>query len=357
MPYYNVCRTHVLIISKNQLTLAERKRTTNSNSCPWQGFSNRGPPIPLPSVALTSHLISAQKHSGWVSVLHPEGVLYFFHETKVCAQVVLTQVSYCDSIQRIFTDAHIYDEKIFNRLNSHLKTIEDFLDDIGHHENLIGQCDLVLDLVHKDFDKWDQEKGTYDGDYDCTYYFVDHQTKVIFWLDPFSANNFETGVQGVNCKTHLRKFKVHRLYIWSDQVFLGHEMEAQYWYVLFFLCPLDRTSTDVHRYHCQLFPSSIQVSRLGIQELRDIILHNLAGITYKLGIITLSWPPIEDTLTRSHNSTSPFGHEELNRALKWVNSLESRHYCLNELSGTETNDTLSRKYEWFTYPWLHFSLG
>ncbi|KAF9444838.1 hypothetical protein P691DRAFT_304969 [Macrolepiota fuliginosa MF-IS2] len=201
---------------------------------------------------MTRSFEPAQKIKGWTPILHPDGVVYFFNKNK-----------------NIFTDAHIYNKTVYKCLRAYLATIEDFLRRTDH-ENLTGDCDLVLDLLPNNPDQWDKENGAYTGDYDCRYYFVDHKTKAVFWLDMFPANLFETNVKGVSCKTHLR-----------------HEIEAQYWY------------------HCQLFPSSTNLSYSGIQGLRDIILHGLA-----------------DTLVRSHNSTSPLGQEELNKALKWVNSLE-----------------------------------
>ncbi|KAJ7727012.1 hypothetical protein DFH07DRAFT_970281 [Mycena maculata] len=86
---------------------------------------------------------------GWVAHIHPEGALYYFHEDK-----------------RIFTDAHLQDNAVFDLVTKYLADIEQFLVDneFCRHPGV----DLVVDFVQRE------------GRTECGYYFVDHCDRVVF---------------------------------------------------------------------------------------------------------------------------------------------------------------------------------
>ncbi|TFK34470.1 hypothetical protein BDQ12DRAFT_738210 [Crucibulum laeve] len=178
---------------------------------------------------------------GWISCLHPEGARYFFHEQK-----------------RIFTDANLYDPNLLDHITTDIAIIYDFIR--TQSIELAPTVDLVLDLVY------DEEHELIDR-----YYFADHQSRTIFFLDEIDGYDLPAWhqIEGVTAHSHI-----------------GHEIEAQYWY------------------HCQLFPTTLAITHEHVNELRDLLMH-----------------AIGDTMT-SQTSTSPYDHDDLQKLLGLTNSLK-----------------------------------
>ncbi|KAF9440349.1 hypothetical protein P691DRAFT_780107 [Macrolepiota fuliginosa MF-IS2] len=193
---------------------------------------------------LTMRFVAPWEPPGWEPIVHPEGQLYFWHEEK-----------------RVITEAYLYDQDTLHQVCRHLAKIEDFIERM-RLPDILGRHDLVLDLS-----PIVRERGSYS----CGYYFVNHEERSIFWLQTYPAS----ALVG-RAPDHGRKSKLH----------LKHEIEAQYWF------------------HCHLFPTTLAVDLPLVAELRDIILHNIAG--------TMSFP----------TSGTFHSQDDLNKMLSWVNSLK-----------------------------------
>ncbi|KAL4258997.1 hypothetical protein AB1N83_007696 [Pleurotus pulmonarius] len=104
----------------------------------------------------------------WIAYEHPEGALYFRHESK-----------------NIFTDASLGTPA-------------------SNGIDLDPSTELVLDL---------EETGEHKGR--CGYYLVDHRNRSVFWLDEFEKADLPdwNEVPGVTTNAHIR-----------------HELAAQYWF-------------------------------------------------------------------------------------------------------------------------------
>ncbi|KAJ7109641.1 hypothetical protein C8R43DRAFT_1079700 [Mycena crocata] len=187
---------------------------------------------------LTTYIIQPRDRSfarktrtGWTEHVHPEGALYYVHDAK-----------------RIFTDAHLYDDTVFDGFASFLHKIEQFLLDNQLVRN--PNIDLVLDLTKNA-----------NGEFCCGYYFVDHFERIVFWDDPFKLVWLSHGreVHGVTSPQHVET-----------------QLRVQFWR------------------NCELFPSAISLTPELIIELRDILAHNIGDV---ITSPTSTVPyPIEDLL-------------------------------------------------------------
>ncbi|KAK0212292.1 hypothetical protein DFS33DRAFT_16392 [Desarmillaria ectypa] len=179
---------------------------------------------------------------GWMPFVHPEGALYWFHQEK-----------------RTFTGINLCDREKLQRI---MKYLDDIYEYIGANNIIIPvNADLVFELV-RDPDS---------GEQCCAYYFASHDTRSVFWLDDFDTAYLNTWdeVKGVTEPSHV-----------------GLEIEAQYWY------------------HCQLFPTCMEMNMGIIEELRDILIHSIG-----------------DTMTSSL-STSIYGVCELQEIIDVTNCIE-----------------------------------
>ncbi|CAA7270215.1 unnamed protein product [Cyclocybe aegerita] len=178
--------------------------------------------------------------SGWVKMVHPEGGRYYYHPEKC-----------------VYTDADLLDGRILVQLIEDLETIQQFI--LNHNLSLPEGCHLVVDLSYE----LDEIK--------TTYFFVDHHTRSIFFLDIFEAQNLSGWYEapGSTSQSHLRL-----------------EIEAQYWFFV------------------QLYPDSLSLSLALICELRDIVMHYVG-----------------DVMT-SPSSTTPFSADKLDKILSHTNMME-----------------------------------
>ncbi|KAF7301303.1 hypothetical protein MIND_00695300 [Mycena indigotica] len=177
----------------------------------------------------------------WQLCLHPEGTPYFFHANN-----------------RTFTDANLFDQSVLAFINKQMSDIFDFLR--AQSVLLDDGTDLVLDEEIYD-----------DGTSGCQYYFVNHEARCIFWVDPVDSELFEESEllpNGIQSQSHIR-----------------YVLEEQYWY------------------HCALFPHSLDPTHAIVDELRVLVLHS-----------------ITDLIT-SATSTVNRKMDELNQMIKVINSL------------------------------------
>ncbi|KAF9257926.1 hypothetical protein L218DRAFT_1005630 [Marasmius fiardii PR-910] len=172
---------------------------------------------------------------GWKEFLHPE-------------------------VQRIYTDADIYNPSVLKHATRLIKEFDDYTRE--RHITLTMNMNVVFDMFY------DPAEETCL----CRYYIVDHDTRSVMWLDRFDTEQLDVwgSVKGVTELTHI-----------------GHAIESQYWY------------------HCELFPDSFHMREAEVDELKDII-------TY--------W--ICDVLT-SQASTIPYAIDELQPMLSLTNNLRT----------------------------------
>ncbi|KAK0480597.1 hypothetical protein IW261DRAFT_1473473 [Armillaria novae-zelandiae] len=182
---------------------------------------------------LTISFRRARHHEGWLTYVHPEGARYFVRERKVSpctGNYHDAMISSGCLLPRIFTDIDLYDSDKLELITKFMVDMENYIRAKGI--NIYPHVDLVFDLIR------DPENNNIC----CAYYFASHDDRSIFWLDDFDTTYFDrcNEVRGVTEQSHI-----------------GHEIEAQYWY------------------HCQLFPTCLEMTEDIIDELRDVLIYCL----------------------------------------------------------------------------------
>ncbi|KAH9171923.1 hypothetical protein EDB89DRAFT_1029604 [Lactarius sanguifluus] len=119
----------------------------------------------------------------WVPATHPDGALYFF-----------------DKGRRLFTDTDMHDRKLREEIEIFYRYLQRILD----HDGVAipsNRYDLTLDIM-----------PTEDGQTQWSYYFACHETRCLFWLDPYDATYMLSELFGVKSLAHV-----------------GHRLEDLYW--------------------------------------------------------------------------------------------------------------------------------
>ncbi|KAK0195992.1 hypothetical protein F5146DRAFT_313295 [Armillaria mellea] len=190
---------------------------------------------------------------------HPEGALYWFQQEK-----------------RTFTGVDLCNLGKLQLVMEYLTDIYRFIRE--NHIIIPANADLVFELV-RDPDS---------GEQCCAYYFANHDTRSVFWLDDFEGSYLITWdeVKGVTEPSHV-----------------GLEIEAQYWY------------------HCQLFPTCMEMTMDIIEELRDILIYNMGGRFSLSKLFYVYFFHYLDTIT-SPLSTSVYSVSELQEIMSLTNCVE-----------------------------------
>ncbi|KAF9485036.1 hypothetical protein BDN70DRAFT_927827 [Pholiota conissans] len=178
---------------------------------------------------------------GWVRLAHPEGACYYHHPEK-----------------RVYTDSYINDPEIRNRVMDDITRLERLQRQFS--ESILQDATLMIDVNRAD-----------KGNFETSYYYVDHSQKTVFLLHPLEAwdINCAQDVQGITSRRHL-----------------GYEMQAQYWYFV------------------SLYPDSTTLTAAMVCELRDILLYYIGEIM------------------TSPDSTSPYNLDDLIRILGITGEME-----------------------------------
>ncbi|KAG2151603.1 uncharacterized protein EDB93DRAFT_1274012 [Suillus bovinus] len=192
---------------------------------------------------------STPPSSRWAPLVHPEGALYYY-----------------DSARRIYTDADLSKP-------STLHAIEAFADQLYNDAQTNSNIDITskTELVIEDIDE-----NT------CGYYFVEQDTRCIFWLERFDAETLFENIRRVRNMGHIK-----------------YAIEAQYCYS----CGFDTTQTT-SRTHCELFPHENRVTPVALEELKQMIMHAAA--------VTIT----------SVTCVAPFEKDELEKMLDLVMNIE-----------------------------------
>ncbi|KAG1733071.1 uncharacterized protein EDB91DRAFT_1150337 [Suillus paluster] len=174
--------------------------------------------------------------SGWEARVHPNGALYFVNE-------------------RFVTEANLYQSTTFASINACAQHLWNTAGDLMLH--ITDDVQVMLQLA------------SLDGERVCGYYFVNHATRALFWIEEMPANNLSNGVEGLK---YLHQFR--------------YAIEAEYWR------------------HCELYPLAT-VNRDQIRELKGLL---LVACTVNL---------------TSTTSLSPFNGKELKYILDLMPNIEA----------------------------------
>ena len=117
-------------------------------------------------------------------------------------------------IQKIYTDAYLYDPDVLFHATCFIQRI----DDLTSARTIQPDAELVLEITPDE-----------DGEIACGYYFVHHQNRCLFWLEEFEADPLIYEIQGLSSAAHLStEFTVCFHVVFANR-FLEHEIESQYW--------------------------------------------------------------------------------------------------------------------------------
>jgi hypothetical protein len=98
--------------------------------------------------------------------------------------------------QRIYTDANLYDPEEFLIISESANQILGDLEIKARDDNVELPLDIELAL----------EVVPAEGGPICGYYFINHKSRCLFWLDDFDAGGICSEIKAVVSLSHLRKF-------------------------------------------------------------------------------------------------------------------------------------------------------
>ncbi|KAF8183149.1 hypothetical protein BJ912DRAFT_976800 [Pholiota molesta] len=188
---------------------------------------------------LATDFTRSQAPSPWTYHVHPDGGLYFFRSSSPIP---------------ILTDVYIYNPQSRTRLEDYITKIFEY---INKYQILMPSDDVCLVLEFR-------QSGR------CGYYFVDHATRCLFWLEKYDAMEFLSQVR-----------------VRYTPSLVGNEMRSLYWL------------HNEYFPHVRDFPSEASL------ELIDILVH-----------------AIGDSLTSSQN-TSPYSLDDLQKMLALVKDIRN----------------------------------
>jgi hypothetical protein len=101
--------------------------------------------------------------------------------------------------QNIFTDVYMYDPHLRAEMDKFIEKLQEKVLHFGYSLNP-GSYDLVLDRVE-----------TKDGKIIWQYYFVNHKTRTLFWLDYYDMKRLLREVYGASEPGHISRYSsVHQ---------------------------------------------------------------------------------------------------------------------------------------------------
>jgi len=166
--------------------------------------------------------------SSWNPHLHPEGQLYF--------QRQFTDFS-------VVTEANLNNQDIENGVHSWLKSIQDIIS--THQVTVPPSSELFIELD--------------DSLSSCAYYFVNHHTRQLFWLEQTTTELLDMGmvVSGSHVGTHLESLQALVILTTCSETAL----RRLYWI------------------HVEFFPTHmcVQVSPHVVDDLISVMSHGAAG--------------------------------------------------------------------------------
>ncbi|EIN05627.1 hypothetical protein PUNSTDRAFT_137726 [Punctularia strigosozonata HHB-11173 SS5] len=190
---------------------------------------------------MTMDYIDTPLPLGWDRYVHPEGPVYYHHPTE-----------------NFLTDARICDPDVYEKIQTAMKIIEEVKH--SHGSEFPQDAEIVLELPSEG-----------DGKESCYYYCVNHQERILFWLDVMDLHSTIGHVLGVENMSHIKV-----------------ELSAHYWT------------------HWEYFPLQRRISEDLLRELLGIMMHSGVG---NIDMFT------------SRRSTSPYTHEEVMTIMEFVKNV------------------------------------
>ncbi|KIM46860.1 hypothetical protein M413DRAFT_264641 [Hebeloma cylindrosporum] len=184
---------------------------------------------------------SSKPPDKWKNFTHPDGSIYFLNESW--------QIP-------VITDVYVDDDDPRRRLEGFIEKIFSYID--TYEVIMPAEACLVLEF---------RQTGK------CGYYFVDHSTRCLFWLEEFDAIDTQD-------------FLVHVRVKFTPPL-VGHEMKSLYWL------------------HNEYFPELRPFVVDALQELKDVLIH-----------------AVGDSLTSPWSNT-PYNLDNLQKMLSLVKDIES----------------------------------
>ncbi|KAF8838291.1 hypothetical protein BDN67DRAFT_971793 [Paxillus ammoniavirescens] len=148
---------------------------------------------------------------GWERVVHPEGACYFFNSAK-----------------QVFTDIDVTQTRNLSSIDECIQSLRDKEDQVLPQPCQPPPSRTQLVMQRDSAGRW------------C-YYFIDHTSRVVFWVDPFDGTKLLRDLHGVVADSHI-----------------GYAIEMQYWH------------------HCEDFPNCIPVNEDHVNEAWGVLSQALA---------------------------------------------------------------------------------
>ncbi|KAG2154266.1 uncharacterized protein EDB93DRAFT_1050734, partial [Suillus bovinus] len=168
--------------------------------------------VPAMTITFPVHDPRAVVPEGWTTLVHPEGSRYFLNEK-----------------QRTFTEVDIFDAKKHKGIEDYMQYLWSGLKSIKREDLDMTQVDLVLEL---------KDDNVASSGITCWYYFVNHNSRCLFWLHESDVEDVLSDCKGVKSLSHIRL-----------------AIEAQYWL------------------HWEYFPNLCLVSQDHVDEVKDMLIH------------------------------------------------------------------------------------
>jgi hypothetical protein len=134
-------------------------------------------------------------------------------------------------MQRTFTEVNIFDPEICELIEDHMRYLWNELESAVQRGELklkTEQVNLVLELKNSD--------TSASPDTVCWYYFVNHNSRCLFWLHESDVKDVLSDCKGVESLAHIRRWIIVVGGSGSDDLscfsLLGLAIQAQYWCVL-----------------------------------------------------------------------------------------------------------------------------
>ena len=205
----------------------------------------------------------------------------------------------------IYTDTDMCDPNLRQEIE---RSVEDIHKLMGDFPFLPEDWELALELG-KDDDT---------GENICSYYFVYHTTRCLFWLHEFDLEEVLGGVGGVTEKTHIRESTyatgIHRTEPMTRSGITSSVLVSNLHIVV------TASWLKTSRSHWETFPHNREVPEPLIRELSGILLH--AGIGMSGPVLDVLWLTSDLDCMTSPNSTTVYSEPDLKKLLSYVKHIK-----------------------------------
>ncbi|KAI9438665.1 hypothetical protein H4582DRAFT_1814393, partial [Lactarius indigo] len=198
----------------------------------------------------------------WVPATHPDGALYFF-----------------DKDRRLFTDTDMHDRNLREEIESFHHYLQRILDYDGVAIPS-KKYDLTLDIM-----------PTEDGRTQWSYYFACHETRCLFWLDPYDTDYMTSEIFGVKSLVHVSALQISTHWSLFPAVFEGRRLEPAIYDELVGI--LSHGSMDVMTSKSSTLPYDADTMQQMIRLVRNAKGTLLGRLVVKVTSVLSLWPRVQ----------------------------------------------------------------